>query len=173
MEHHERKKFALIEFKAENLLYDIRNIAFITGDQMPGQPDEKLRANVQDVDAEGNIDFLRRKMELAFCDIRECLYTYTAHTIRHTEADNDDPGNTRAYTFLLRLPPFFSKTTLRLVKNLIHEYIVDDTLFEWFSIAKKDEAELYYRKRENVRERLRECMEHRIRRKERPLFPPY
>ena len=173
MEHHENKNFAILTFKADNLLYDIRNIAFITGDQLPGQPDEKLRANIQDVAAEGNADFLRRKMQLAFCEVRERLYTYTGHPVRHPEAKDDDPHEPCAYTFLIRLPRHFSQTTLRLVESLIHEYIVDGALFEWFSIVKKDEAELYYQKRENAMERLRECMEHRMRKRERPLFPPY
>lgn len=170
---HIRKHIVIFRFKADNLLYDIKNIAFMTGDQLPEQPDEKVRSNIQDVAEEGNVDFLRRKLELAYHEVKERLYTYLERMTFPVEIEDDDIRERHEYVMALRVPVEASESTLELVKNLIHEYLVNFTLAEWFAIVKKDEAQVYYGRCDTYIDRIKECMTHRIRHRQRPLFPPY
>ena len=63
----ERKKSVRLTFKREELLYDIRNNAYVEGDVMQVN-DAHDRHQVQDIGEEGNIDRVTRVLDLAHAE---------------------------------------------------------------------------------------------------------
>lgn len=139
------RKFAVLGFKRDQLLYDIKNYAFIEGSVMDRSTDDHIRHVVQDVGEEGNEDRISRVLNLAVAKCREILYPYTKHGIEQTELD-DTLKEPKVYGIMLSLPSGFSQTTLNLVGELVHEYIVCTAVADWMSITNPGKAEVWLTK---------------------------
>lgn len=140
------KKRALLIFRRENLLYDIKNYCFIEGHIMVDSHDE-VRHTVQDVGEEGNIDRVTRMLDIAHADIIERLYPFTEREIDHpvvVDMLKDKP----VYGIFLNVPATFSQTTLNLLGRLIHELMVCVTTADWMSITNPPKEETWRRKAE-------------------------
>ena len=125
-----------LHFSFENLLYSIENLAYVEGDVMPLAMDgEPIRAPVIDVGQDGNIDRVRRVLDLAFAEVVEALFPYTKLDVVEGERLNDDLQEREGYDIELRVPLGFSRTTLSLLENLIHEYAVCCVLSDWLSMT--------------------------------------
>ena len=125
-----------MHFSFENLLYSIENLAYVEGDVMPLPMDgEPIRAPVIDVGQDGNIDRVRRVLDLAFAEVVEALFPYTSLDVIEGEHLNDDLIEREGYDIELRVPLGFSRTTLSLLENLIHEYAVCCVLSDWLSMT--------------------------------------
>lgn len=125
-----------MHFSFENLLYSIENLAYVEGDVMPLAMDgEPIRAPVIDVGQDGNIDRVRRVLDLAFAEVVEALFPYTKLDVVEGERLNDDLQEREGYDIDLRVPLGFSRTTLSLLENLIHEYAVCCVLSDWLSMT--------------------------------------
>ena len=71
-----RTKTVKMTFKREELLYDIRNNAYVEGDVMQAKT-EHDRHQVQDIGEDGNIDRVTRLLDLAHAECEEALFPYT------------------------------------------------------------------------------------------------
>lgn len=161
----------VLGFGRDQLLYDIRNYAYIEGHVM--QTDNVHQQHmVQDVGEEGNVDRETRILDLAVSQCKEMLYPYTKNSIsRH--ALHDDLKEQDAYGIVLSLPSDFSQTTVNLLERLIHEYIVDYAVADWMSITNPQKAETWSVKAADMEERIRTALVSRtgrIRRKP-SVFP--
>ena len=99
---------------------------------MDGEP---IRAPVIDVGQDGNIDRVRRVLDLAFAEVVEALFPYTKLDVIEGERLNDDLLEREGYDIDLCVPLGFSRTTLSLLENLIHEYAVCCVLSDWLSMT--------------------------------------
>lgn len=125
-----------MHFSFENLLYSIENLAYVEGDVMSLAMDgEPIRAPVIDVGQDGNIDRVRRVLDLAFAEVVEALFPYTKLDVIEGERLNDDLLEREGYDIDLCVPLGFSRTTLSLLENLIHEYAVCCVLSDWLSMT--------------------------------------
>lgn len=128
-------KSATLTFKREQLLYDVENYSFVEGDIMQ-EDDEHARHQVFDIGQNGNVDRVTRVLNLAHSECVEMLYPYTKEEIQDEQEALDDiliaPDE---YEIELSLPEGFSLTTLKLLKHLIHEYLVCRVLADWMSIT--------------------------------------
>ena len=102
-------QIAVLIFKREQLLYDIRNYCYIAGHIMVDS-DTEVRHTVQDVGEEGNVDRVTRKLGLTIAKCKELLYPYTKHNIDRSILD-DKLKNVPGYGIVMRVPPDFSQTT--------------------------------------------------------------
>ncbi len=165
------RKSATVTLLRSELLYDIANSAFVTGDVI-GEENEHAHHLVTDVTQEGNIDRVTRMLDLAFADLDEKLYPYTKGDIEDgTEAD-DKMGETEKYVLSLSLPSSFSATTLRLVAKLAHEFLVCRVLHDWLGVTSPENAAVWGVRAESVGERLRTALTSRskaFRRKMKPF----
>lgn len=131
------KQEALLLFRREQLLYDIRNIAFVEGDTMA---DDKyhLRHIVQDIGEEGNIDRVTRVLDLAHSECVELLFPFTKRRVIHDCLD-DRLIDKKLYSIFMAIPIDFSQTTLNALEKLVHEYLVCRVIADWldFTDAKK------------------------------------
>lgn len=83
-----RTKTVKLTFKREELLYDIRNNAYVEGDVMQANT-EHDRHQVQDICEDGNIDRVTRVLDLAHAECAEALFPYTKENVEQ-ETEMDD-----------------------------------------------------------------------------------
>lgn len=143
----------ILTFARDQLLYDIRNAAYIEGHIMPADS-EHSRHTVIDIGEVGNVDRVTRVLDLAISHCRELLYPYAKREI--DKYTLDDKFNERAsYGIVMQVPEDFSQTTLTLLERLIHEYLVCSAVADWLSIAKPEKAETWAAKAYDIESRIR------------------
>ena len=161
-----------LTFKRSELLYDAANYSFVEGDIMKAD-DEHARHQVFDIAEKGNIDRVTRVLNLAHAECVEMLFPYTKEEIADgQEALNDVLTAPEEYHIVLNLPVGFSLTTVRLLQNLIHEYLVCRVLADWMSITNPNSEANWERKFESLRSKIRTSLVSRtgkVRRKCKPF----
>lgn len=144
-------------FLRDELLYDISSYSFVTGDIMPAE-EEHQRHQVFDVAQDGNKDLATRMLNLAHAECVESLYPYTkAPCIKDEELD-DKLEVPERYEIELALPKEFSRTTVVLLKELIHDYFVCRVLGEWLGTT-YPAAQPYWKERlEELKTRMKQAL---------------
>lgn len=160
---------AVLGFKRDQLLYDIKNYAFIEGSVMDTESNHN-RHTVQDVGEEGNVDRVTRVLNLTVCKCRELLYPYTKKEMHRTEL-NDNLREPPVYGIVLSIPLDFSQTTLYLLENLIHEYLVCKAVADWLSITNTAKAQVWEAKAEDAESEIRINLHNRIAKTRRRMHP--
>lgn len=160
---------AVLGFKRDQLLYDIKNYAYIEGSVMDTESNHN-RHMVQDVGEEGNVDRVTRVLNLTVAKCRELLYPYTKNELHRTEL-NDTLREPKVYGIVLSVPTDFSQTTLYLLENLIHEYLVCKAVSDWLSITNPAKSQVWEAKAEDAESEIRANLHARITRTRRRLHP--
>lgn len=160
---------AVLGFKRDQLLYDIKNYAFIEGSVM-GTDSDHNRHMVQDVGEGGNVDRVTRVLNLTVAKCRELLYPYTKNDLQRTELD-DNLREPPIYGIVLSVPSSFSQTTLHLLENLIHEYLVCRAVADWMSITNPAKVQTWAAKAEDAEREIRTNLHNRITKVRRRLYP--
>ena len=165
---------ATLLFKRSELLYDIKNIAYVEGDVIKTD-DEHDRHQIMDIGEDGNIDRVTRVMDLAIAHCRELLFPYSRVNVDETEERNDVLVNPEEYNIELLLPDDFSKSTLTYLEKLIHEYLVYRVLMDWMSITNlinPKSAENWAAKMKSLQDEIESTLNariHRVRRTQSPF----
>lgn len=166
-----KPKAAVLVFKRDQLLYDISNYAFVEGEIM-GEEAEHARHQVKDIAEEGNVDRVNRVLSLAHDECVEQLYPYTNEEVKDGEQLDDTLVAPDEYTIALKLPEGFAKSTLKLERTLIHEYMVCRVLQDWLSITFPNSAPNWERKMIQLKRKMKTTLLSRkltIRRKLKPF----
>lgn len=127
-------KQAILVFNRSQLLYDIKNIAYVEADVIQAE-EEHQRHQIFDIAEDGNVDRVTRVMDLAVAKCKEILFPLTKSVVDEMESRDDNLKETQVYYIYLSLPQSFSKTTLDYLSKLIHELIVYTVLVDWLSIT--------------------------------------
>lgn len=128
-------KSVTLVFKRKELLYDVENYSFVEGDIMQAE-DEHASHQVFDIGQEGNVDRVTRVLNLTHAECVEMLYPYTKEEISDEHETLDDIlVAPEEYHIALTLPEGFSLSTVKLLKHLIHEYLICKVLADWMSIT--------------------------------------
>ena len=123
-----------LSFHRKRLLYDISNYSFVEADV--NSPDlQSVLHQVYDICEDGNIDRVNRILQLAHAEASEMLYPYSKIPCTEDEVVASDVLTPDSYVIKLALPESFSDTSLKLLSNLIHEYLVCRVLADWLSIT--------------------------------------
>lgn len=160
---------AVLVFKRDQLLYDIKNYAYIEGSIMETESSH-CRHTVQDVGEDGNADRVARVLNLTVGKARELLYPYTKSDISRAELD-DILREPPVYGIVLSLPLDFSQTTLQLLEDLIHEYLVCKAVADWLSITNPAKADVWGQKAMDAESEIRMNLHNRISKARRTLRP--
>lgn len=123
-----------LTFYREQLLYDIKNLAYVEGDVLSDDA-QHSKHQVQDIGEEGNVDRVTRMLDLALSRCREHLYPYTKEPVEGGELLDDVLAETEVYTIDMLVPDDFSTTTVKYLEQLIHNLLVYLVLADWMSIA--------------------------------------
>lgn len=129
-----RTKTVTLTFYREQLLYDIKNLAYVEGDVLPEEA-QHSKHQVQDIGDEGNIDRVTRMLDLALAHCVEVLYPFSKVDVENGLVLNDNLTETATYTVTLLVPDDFSDTTAKYLEQLIHNLLVYYVLADWMSIA--------------------------------------
>ncbi|MGN0032447.1 MAG: hypothetical protein ACI358_01505 [Candidatus Limimorpha sp.] len=167
----QQTKPVTLTFKRQELIYDAANYSFVEGDIMKAD-DEHARHQVSDIAQKGNIDRVTRVLNLAHAECVEMLFPYTHEEIADKqEALNDVLTSPEEYHIVLQLPNSFSFTTVKLLQNLIHEYLVCRVLADWMSITNPSSEANWERKFESLRSKIRTSLVSRTGKVKRKLKP--
>lgn len=153
---------ATISLNKEALLYDIQNYSFVQGDIVETD-NEHQRHQMIDICESGNIDRVLRMIQLAHASCVEKLYPYSKQEMADaTSTLHNNIKECESYDISLNLPKDFSATTLELLKELIHEYIVSFVLADWMSIVCPANKPYWDEKVERAAYRMKTCCVSRI-----------
>jgi len=163
---------AVIVQTKQRLIYDIANLAYVSGDVL-GEDAQHVTHLVQEITEDGNADRVARVLDMAHEECVNALYPYAKEELPEEQIYSDDaPLQRSVYAIALKLPEGFSQTTVRLLQNYIHEYMVCRALQDWFAIVYPAGSEVWAGKTELVRDKMRTILlarTGRIRRKMKPF----
>ncbi len=123
-----------LTFLREQLLYDIKNLAYVEGDVLSDEA-QHSKHQVQDIGEEGNVDRVTRMLDLALAHCVEALYPFSKVDVESGVVLDDTLTETPTYTVELLVPDDFSDTTAKYLEQLIHNLLVYLVLADWMSIA--------------------------------------
>ena len=154
----------MIELQKSELIYDIRNTAYTYADSIrSGVADSHLIHNIYDVAEDGNRDKLARILDSTIEDCREVLYRFTKMEMLGSGFDSNEweecigsPTNEEeAYYLALRLPKGFSSTSVHTMTVYIHDYIVNQALYEWLMVVYPEGADRFWALAEEKKEKIK------------------
>lgn len=144
-------------FNTSELMYDIKNYAYIEGNIMP---DDEKKFQVRDIAEDGNSDRVTRVLNLAHAECMEMLYPYTkSEVITHKKDSNLELPD--CYVIDVNLPIGFSQTTINMLSILIHEYMVNRVVADWLSINKPESQANWEFKLEETRYKIKSTISNR------------
>jgi hypothetical protein len=156
-----RTKTVRLEFLRTQLLYDIKNIAYVEGDVM-GKDTQHIRHMVQDIGEEGNVDRVTRIMDVAVAECAELLYPYSKKEVGSSTRMDDILYEADKYVIDLLVPDDFSRTTVTLLERYIHEFICYRVLADWFLITAPDLAQKWLGKQEAAEVSIKDALNARV-----------
>lgn len=153
----DKTKLVFLIFHRKELLYDIENNSYIQGDVMKVK-DEHERHQVMDVGQDGNVDRVTRILNLAYQECVDMLFAYTKADVFEESSLDNTFGAPEMYKMRLLVPEDFSKGTVALLKNLIHEYMVCRVMEDWMSITNTEAQPIWKNKLEEIEGKITSCM---------------
>jgi len=131
-------KVTLVFHRAQ-LLYDIKNYAFIEG-HVWGEENQHAQHTLVEIGEEGNVDRVNRILGVVHAAAIEMLYPYTKQEPIENEVICDCMWIPTEYPIVMNVPTSMSRTTLHLLNRLIHEFMVARVIYDWLSITHPDAA---------------------------------
>lgn len=170
----------MIEMIKDELVFDIKNTAYSFADsQRTPDVDEHTLHQVFDVAEDGNRDKLARILDSAVEDCRELLYRFTKVEMLGGGFDSNEweecvgaPCNhEHAYYLAMRMPQGFSKTSVHTMTVYIHDYIVNQALYEWLMIVYPSGADRFWALKEEKKQKIKDASNRSARRCRISLHP--
>lgn len=142
----ENKKTLTISQQVKELVYDIQNKAYLTGQarEAEGTKGYEAASNMQASDDTENSYQIRRSLANAFASLKSLLGEYlsedksTSNNLINSEIDNDG-----ILQLAFELPSNYNNSSADALGNGIHAYLVDMALGDWFAITNKEDAQTY------------------------------
>ena len=150
----EDKRTVRLKFMRDQLLYDIKNYAYVEGDVM-GEEKQHAQHVLVEIGEEGNEDRVSRILAVVHAACIELLYPYTKQEPIEEEID-DRLFAPDEYVIELNVPTTMSRTTLHHLSKLIHEFMVYCVLADWLSITNPGAAANWSAKADAIKEEIEE-----------------
>ena len=150
----EDKRVVRLKFLRDQLLYDIKNYAYVEGDVM-GEEKQHAQHVLVEIGEEGNVDRVSRILAVVHTAVIEMLFPYTKAEPIEEEID-DCLHAPEEYVVELNVPNTMSRTTLHHLSKLIHEFMVYCVLADWLSITNPQAAANWSAKAEAIKEEIEE-----------------
>jgi len=143
-----------LRFLRCQLLYDIKNVAYVEGDVM-GDEKQHAQHELVDIGEEGNVDRVSRILAVVHTSVIEMLYPYTkSEPIEEEICDCLHAPD--EYVVELKVPTTMSRTTVHHLSKLIHEFMVYCVLADWLSITNPGAAANWSAKAEAMKKEIEE-----------------
>ncbi|MEG2599827.1 MAG: hypothetical protein RSA66_10190 [Muribaculaceae bacterium] len=168
----EMKKTLTVTQRVKELVYDIQNKAYLTGQarESEGKKGYEAASNMQASDDAENSYQIRRSIANSFSALKSLLGEYlsedksTSNNLISSEIDNDGE-----LTLAFELPSNYNNASADSIGNGIHAYLVDMALGDWFAITNKEDADTYVAHSTVSLENVKRALYKRSR-PERPLY---
>lgn len=144
-----------LKFLRSQLLYDIKNYAFVEADVM-GEDKQHAQHVLADIAEKGNVDRVSRILAVVHAAVIELLYPWTKSEPVEEEID-DCLWAPEEYVVELHVPSDVSRTTLHLLSRLIHEWMVYRVLADWLSITNPEAAANWAAKADATEQEIEEA----------------
>lgn len=151
----ENKRKVCLKFLRSELLYDIKNYAYIEGDVL-GEDKQHAQHVLVEIGEAGNVDRVTRILAVIHAAVIELLYPWTKTEALEEEID-DRLFAPEEYVVELHVPEDVSRTTMHLLSRLIHEYMVYRVLADWLSIMNPQAAANWAAKAEAIASEIEEA----------------
>lgn len=148
------KRVVRLKFLRSQLLYDIKNYAFVEADVM-GEEKQHAQHVLAEIGEEGNVDRVSRILAVVHTAVIEMLFPYTKAEPIEEEIDNCLHAP-EEYVVELNVPNTMSRTTMHHLSKLIHEFMVYCVLADWLSITNPQAAANWTAKAEAIKEEIEE-----------------
>lgn len=165
----EKKRINLV-FHREQLLYDIRNYAYIEG-HVWGEENQHAQHTLVEIGEEGNIDRVNRILDVVHSAAVEMLYPYTKQELVEEEVICDRLREPKNYPIIMDVPATMSRTTMKLLSSLIHEFMVARVIYDWLSITHPEAARNWLDKALEAEEEIKSIKNNRTGVLTRPMHP--
>ena len=136
------KKKLYIILSMKELLYDVRNKAYIAGQSIATGDNIEAVYNMQAVDDEGNSDRIARSISDALARLKASFSEYIADE-DSGEAGNVQEASEQNVSLTMLVPSNYCFAAREDAARSMHGYIVACALSEWFSLTSKAEAASY------------------------------
>lgn len=142
----ENKKTLTVTQQVKELIYDIQNKAYLTGQarEAEGKKTYEAASNMQASDDDENSYQIRRSLANAFSALKSLLGEYLSED--KTKSDNliaEQIDNDGVLELSFELPSNYNNSSADALGDGIHSYLVDMALGDWFAITNKEDAETY------------------------------
>lgn len=142
----ENLKTLIVTQQVKELVYDIQNKAYLTGQarEAEGTKGYEAASNMQANDDTENNYQIRRSLATSFSSLKSLLGEYlsedksTSDNLINTEIDSDG-----ILELAFELPSNYNRSSADALGNGIHAYLVDMALGDWFAITNKEDAQIY------------------------------
>lgn len=175
------KQRVLIELVKADIIYDIRNEAYIYARSLRGDKiDNEYRTNITDIGEEGNIDRTARLMDEAVADVNEMLYAYTKvasgggsmyATDEWEEATGNPANDDECYYLAMQVSPTFAVNSVHNLATYLHVLIVDKVLQKYMITVFPEGAETYSALVADLEAKVRRCVAKTFRPVRRRMHP--
>lgn len=163
-------KYVELTFLRTELLYDIKNIAYVEGDLIPSDG-EHNRHETFDVGEDGNVDIVTRTLNLAYTECVDELYPFTRKDVECGTTKDDRLQEPFDYVIEMYVPTEFSQTTVDYLENLIHDYLVTRVLIDWLGMTYPDRKAHWQERLQDIEDKIQACKNRRTGRVRRTLTP--
>ena len=148
-------KNVTLVFHRAQLLYDIKNYAYIEG-HVWGEENQHAQHTLVEIGEEGNVDRVNRILWVVHAAAVEMLYPYTKQEPIDDEVICDRMWTPEDYQIVMKVPATMSRTTLHLLNKLIHEFMVTRVIYDWLSITHPEAARNWLEKALEAQEQHQE-----------------
>lgn len=142
----ENKKTLTVTQQVKELVYDIQNKAYLTGQarEAEGKKGYEAASNMQASDDTENSYQIRRSLANSFSALKSLLGEYlsedktTSDNLIAKEIDSDG-----VLTLAFEMPSNYNNASADSLGNSIHSYLVDMALTDWFAITNREDSDTY------------------------------
>lgn len=167
----EQKKTIKVTLESKEIKFDVMNKSHLTGQARNAEgKDYRATAYMQASDDDEHAYQLLRSISNAFSHLKVELGEYLhedGSTSNNRINKTVEDGGRLELSFLL--PSNFNNSACDSLGGMLHEYIVDRTLSEWFVITDKQDAQDYANLANDALDRAKQALYKR----ERPQRPTY
>lgn len=168
----ENKKDLTIIEEVEELIFDIRNKTYLTGQarEAEGKKPYQAASTMQVSDEDENSYQIRRSLTNAFSTLKSLLSEWLQED--RTMSDNRvvaEIDNDGQLILVFKMPLNYNVASVDSLGDGIHSYLVNTAIAEWFTITNKEDAEAYVAHSAISLENIKRALYKRIR----PKRPTY
>lgn len=167
----EQKKNVTVTLESKEIKFDVMNKSHLTGQARNAEgKDYRVTAYMQASEDDEHAYQILRSISNAFSHLKvelgEYLHEDGSTTNNRINETVEDGGQ---LVLVFRLPSNFNNSACDSLGGMLHEYIVDRTLSEWFVITDKEDAQDYANLAVDALNRAKQALYKR----ERPTRPTY